>query len=242
MYPEQPQTPVTPEVPTTPEPVVEQAPAAYPPAVEIEPPIVQQPPVAPEQPYQQPAAPQQPNQPAVTQSNPGKTLAIVGFIFAFVALQLVGLPLSIVALVKSRKAGFKNPLAVAGIILNVVFLLIGIGIIAAIAMVATQGVQTRAKSYAAETTAMAVMKQAEAAYVNQGSYPQHTAAIQGVTSVVYASAPLAGAPSNPNTIAFYACGDTTGNKIDYWDYSTSRALTMYTGSASETSTCTLAVN
>lgn len=242
MNPEQSPTPVTPEVPAPSQPPVEQAPAAYPPSVEIEPPIVQQPPVSQQEPAAAQPPYQPPVQPPVEQHNPGKTFGIVGFIFAFVGLQIIGLPLSIIAVVKSRKAGFKNPLAVAGIILNVVFLLVTAGIIAAITMVAYQGVQVRAHSYAAETAAMSVMKQADAYNAEKGSYPQHTAAIKNVSSVTYATAPLTSAPSNPSTVAFYACGDTTGDKIEYWDYSTSRVLSMYTGTASATDTCTLATD
>lgn len=56
--------------------------------------------------------------------NPGKGLGIAAFIFAFF-IQLVGLILGIVAVVKSRKAGFKNPLGVWAIILSIVFGVIG---------------------------------------------------------------------------------------------------------------------
>jgi len=61
---------------------------------------------------------------------PGKTLGIVGLILScifFVPLSvLVGLILSIVALVQSRKAGVKNGPAVAGIIISAVLIVIGI--------------------------------------------------------------------------------------------------------------------
>ncbi|ROS73305.1 DUF4190 domain-containing protein [Cellulomonas sp. PhB143] len=50
---------------------------------------------------------------------PGKTMGIVGFVLAFV-LPLVGLIVSIVAFVQSRKAGAKNGLALAGIIIGAV--------------------------------------------------------------------------------------------------------------------------
>lgn len=51
--------------------------------------------------------------------NPGRTLGITGLILAFIPfLNPIGLILSIVALVKSRRAGMGNGLAVAGIIVG----------------------------------------------------------------------------------------------------------------------------
>jgi hypothetical protein len=51
--------------------------------------------------------------------NPGRTLGITGLVLAFIPfLNPIGLILSIVALVKSRRAGMSNGLAVAGIIVG----------------------------------------------------------------------------------------------------------------------------
>jgi hypothetical protein len=63
---------------------------------------------------------------------PGKTLGIVGLILAFV-FQLAGLICSIIALSQSRRAGYKNGIALAGIIVSAA--LIVLGIIAAIVLV-----------------------------------------------------------------------------------------------------------
>lgn len=63
---------------------------------------------------------------------PGKTLGIVGFVLCFIA-SLVGLILSIIAFAQSKKAGVKNNLALAGIIVGSVFT--AIGIIVAIASI-----------------------------------------------------------------------------------------------------------
>lgn len=66
--------------------------------------------------------------------NPGKTLGLVGLILAF-PLQLIGLIVSIVALRKSKKAGFKNPAAIWGIIVGLVGT-ITVAIIIAVAVAA----------------------------------------------------------------------------------------------------------
>jgi len=63
-----------------------------------------------------PAAPA----PVPASSAPGKGLSIAGVVFAFL-IPLLGLILSIVALVQSRGAGQKNGLAIAGIIISIVW-------------------------------------------------------------------------------------------------------------------------
>ncbi|HWK19480.1 MAG TPA: DUF4190 domain-containing protein [Microbacteriaceae bacterium] len=82
-------------------------------------------PNAPQQPaYQQPAYQQgqQPLQPAPG-DYPGKTLGIVGLVFAFV-FALVGLILSIVALNQSKAAGYQNTPAKVGLIVSIIVLAI----------------------------------------------------------------------------------------------------------------------
>lgn len=79
--------------------------------------------------YAAPAPYDQPGQGApygATATDPGKTLAIVSIILPFVGFSLVGLILAIVAKVKSKKAGYKNTLAFASIIVNIVVLVLSI--------------------------------------------------------------------------------------------------------------------
>lgn len=80
------------------------------------------------------SAPAYPNAPAYSGgtapngTTPGRTLGIVALILAIVpiGLQLVGLILGIVGLVQSKKAGQKNGLALAAIIVSSVLIVIGI--------------------------------------------------------------------------------------------------------------------
>ncbi|WP_247827978.1 DUF4190 domain-containing protein [Arthrobacter antioxidans] len=60
-----------------------------------------------------------------TAENPGKTLGIVGFILA-ILIAPVGLVISIIAFVKSRKAKMGNGFALAGIIIGALFTIIGV--------------------------------------------------------------------------------------------------------------------
>ncbi|WP_049828713.1 DUF4190 domain-containing protein [Arthrobacter sp. RIT-PI-e] len=60
--------------------------------------------------------------------NPGRTLGIVGFILA-IFLAPIGLIISIIGMVKSRKARMGNGFALAGIIIGVLFTILGAVII-----------------------------------------------------------------------------------------------------------------
>ena len=91
----------------------------------------------------QPAgAPQYSGGPQYNASNgpvPGRTLGIVGLVLAFLASP-IGLVLSIVALVQSRKAGAKNGFALAGIIIGIIgTIIIVISIIAIVALAGAAG-------------------------------------------------------------------------------------------------------
>jgi hypothetical protein len=57
--------------------------------------------------------------------DPGRTLGIVGLILAFFC-SLIGMIISIVAYRQSAQAGYKNNIALAGIIVGAVFLVLGI--------------------------------------------------------------------------------------------------------------------
>jgi heme/copper-type cytochrome/quinol oxidase subunit 2 len=57
--------------------------------------------------------------------DPGRTLGIVGLVLSIVA-NVIGLIISIIAFTKSKKAGFKNTPALAGIIIGAVLTAISI--------------------------------------------------------------------------------------------------------------------
>jgi hypothetical protein len=59
--------------------------------------------------------------------DPGNTLGIVGLILAIIpCTSTIGLVLSIVAYIMSRRAGFQNNKALAGIIVGAAWLVIGL--------------------------------------------------------------------------------------------------------------------
>ncbi|MGO1330820.1 DUF4190 domain-containing protein [Cellulosimicrobium funkei] len=105
-----------------------------------------QPPQAPQ--YGAPQAPQygapQAGAPsyAAPGQDPGKTMGIVGLVLSFLGcLSIVGLILSIVAFNKSKKAGYKNGLALAGIIVGAIVLVLTI--IGSIVFFSTVGAVTQ---------------------------------------------------------------------------------------------------
>ncbi len=70
--------------------------------------------------YTPPPAAGQPNPYAPSYAeDPGRTLGIVGLVLAIVA-SLIGLIISVIAYRKSKAAGFRNGIALAGIVVGVV--------------------------------------------------------------------------------------------------------------------------
>jgi len=63
--------------------------------------------------------------PAPPPGDPGRTLGIVGLILAFFC-SLIGLIISIIAYRQSQQAGYKNNIALAGIIVGAVSLAFGL--------------------------------------------------------------------------------------------------------------------
>jgi type II secretory pathway pseudopilin PulG len=123
--------------------------------------------------------------------------------------------------------------------------IIVIGILAAIIIVAYNGVTNSAKDSAAKTSAVTLQKKLEAYNAQTGSYPIGTGAgVLGATgalnstttsaltgtglTLATATGVAAGAvtaTNGQNTVLYEAC--TTGYKISYWDY---KATTQAIGS------------
>ena len=63
--------------------------------------------------------------PGATGEDPGRTMGIVGLILA-IFCNLIGLVVSIIAYNRSKTAGYKNNIALAGIIVGAVLFVIGL--------------------------------------------------------------------------------------------------------------------
>ena len=168
---EAPQPPVTPGTNEPPAPILGESPAPAPAPITAPTP-------------NQIAPTPQPLQPSVPGSaDPGKTLGVVGFILAFVA-NLFGLILSIIALNKSKKAGYKNGLALAGIIISSIGLVLGIigGILfAAIVLTAAGKVAERCSDLG--TSSVSIDGKRYVCTSNTGSTKTDTATTGSATSI-----------------------------------------------------------
>ena len=128
-------------------------------------------------------------------------------------------------------------------IVELLIVIVVIGILAAITIVAYNGVTARANTTAAKLAANSVLKKAEAYNAEITGYPTTFAALTGAaTTTSYA---LAGVtfttslattvkPASPNVLNFYSCAPNIGTQVGYYDYQLGSYQTLTTG------TCTTA--
>ncbi len=135
-------------------------------------------------------------------------------------------------------------------IVELLIVIVVIGILAAITIVAYNGVQSRARATTNLKTAQEVISKSEvyAADAGNGVYPASAAALRGYTdtaalstgtkNLLTATTPSAAAASN---VTYAPCPATnpTGAKVVYWDpsLSTPATVTLYAGNAVAASTC-----
>jgi type II secretion system protein G len=133
-------------------------------------------------------------------------------------------------------------------IVELLIVIVVIGILAAIVIVAYNGVQNKANTTKAQTNAAAVQKVAEAYNADNSRYPGTLAEINGgstsvklptgVTVVSAAASPygLSAANAKTGSVAYQfkgTAGAATGGQIIFWDFSTGApSLTIiYVGDA-----------
>lgn len=142
-------------------------------------------------------------------------------------------------------------------IVELLIVVVIIAILAAITIVAYNGIQNRAKAAAAQSTAAMVVKKAEAYNSDNttptSGYPSSLSALTGAASTAVYAIPsntvvsLGAAPTSAaaqNAVAFYVCGTgstttapttaatvttQTGVRVDYYDYSAPGIKSMSAG-------------
>lgn len=131
-------------------------------------------------------------------------------------------------------------------IVELLIVIVVIGILAAITIVAYNGVQTRANNAAAQSAGETITKKAEAFNAIKNSYPTSTADFNSVPdSSLTGSGLTLGTPSGATgktTVQYSSCATPSGYSVATWNFSTGalNAVT-YGGGATSTSTCTVAV-
>lgn len=129
-------------------------------------------------------------------------------------------------------------------IVELLIVIVVIGILAAITIVAYNGITNRANKTNAESSAASTLKKAEAYNAELSTFPTAPANLTGaattttynltgVTFNVGASASTT-APASANVLQFYSCAGT-GLQVAYWDYTLTIANKWVTRS---TGTCT----
>jgi prepilin-type N-terminal cleavage/methylation domain-containing protein len=132
-------------------------------------------------------------------------------------------------------------------IVELLIVIVVIGILAAITIVAYNGVQTRANNSAAQAAGETVAKKAEAYNAVNSSYPGTIAAFATVPESRLDGVTL-GTPTaatGKNTVQFLTCATPAGYRVVTWDYSTGAVQTATTashgGGATSASTCTAVI-
>jgi prepilin-type N-terminal cleavage/methylation domain-containing protein len=126
-------------------------------------------------------------------------------------------------------------------IVELLIVIVVIGILAAITIVAYNGVQNRARTTTAQANAEEVQRKSEvyAADAGNGSYPSlaqltgatDTAALSTkVKALVRSTAPSAATPADKDAIHYVPCS-TTGAKIGYWSSVANAPVYISSGTA-----------
>lgn len=127
-------------------------------------------------------------------------------------------------------------------LVELLIVIVVIAILAAISLVAYNGIQDRSKTTANAALASTVAKKAEAGNTIYNTYPADVAAFasKSETKLDDPSKVIAGPASatNKTLIGYKVCGGTTGGaQVSYWDYTSNSVKFNGLGGASSTTGC-----
>jgi hypothetical protein len=120
-------------------------------------------------PQQQPVQQQQYQQPQ--QEHQTDTLGIISIIMAFF-IPFVGFILGLVGRSKAKKGGYSGTLSLVGIIMNAVFMVIGLLVAVFFVLASFQGAQTVGRDIESQSNVNTIYQKLEEFYNNNGYYPE----------------------------------------------------------------------
>jgi len=132
-------------------------------------------------------------------------------------------------------------------IVELLIVVVIIAILAAITIVAYNGIQARARTSAAQSAANVLIKKAEAGNAARSSYPQTAAAfalekesdLTGSGLTLVGSLTAGTQPAGPNNVVYVPCTGTagTGAVVTYYDYQGNTLKTQSIGQPTAAGTC-----
>ena len=119
-------------------------------------------------------------------------------------------------------------------IVELLIVIVVIAILAAITIVAYNGIQNRAKTSAGQSAANSLIKKAEAANTLASSYPSAVGDFStNSESSLSGSGITLGTPTatnSPSTVSYQKCSTpagTNGGRVGYWDYTSGSGAIAY---------------
>ncbi len=133
-------------------------------------------------------------------------------------------------------------------IVELLIVIVVIAILAAITIVAYNGIQNRAKTTSGQSLSGQIAKKAEAYNTVESSYPTLTVlttqttvkeAILDDNNSVQAAAVTATTADGGQVVTYQTCATPGGIRVGYWDYAaaTPAVVYQYAGGATSSSTC-----
>jgi len=189
--------------------------------------------------------------PAAVGENPGQTLGIISIVLDVIGLAFVGMILGIISRSKSKAAGMPTTLGTIGMVLGIIFTVIGFLYFIFIMIVAFAGIQESASSAASSSGSSsfstgsssldddvaAVEKRAEAYNALAGDYPKTISDFsKHPESTVPDDISLYSAIYTSNGVTYVYCG-TGAAQITYLGDSQDDKRITALGTASSTEAC-----